>query len=148
MSFIRYQCILHDSGVLFSESWNIYKFKSWDLICEWNIFCRKSELFGALFCMTSLKDLWTKFIAIHEISMHSAWLRSSFLKVLKFLQIKEGDIISRGNQFCRKSELFAPPFFISMLKVLWTKILRHSLDSNAFCMIEENFCQSLEISTN
>ena len=26
-SFIRFQCILHDSGVLFSESWNFYKLK-------------------------------------------------------------------------------------------------------------------------
>ena len=28
LSFIRFQCILHDSGVPFSESWNIYKLKS------------------------------------------------------------------------------------------------------------------------
>ena len=26
-SFITFQCILHDSGVLFSESWNFYKLK-------------------------------------------------------------------------------------------------------------------------
>ena len=86
-SFIRFQCILHDSGVLFSESWNFYK-------------------------------------------------------------LKRGDLISVGNQFCRMSELFGPPFCISILKVLWTQILRHSLDFNAFCMIQEYFFQSLEISTN
>ena len=86
-SFIRFQCILHDSGVLFSESWNFYK-------------------------------------------------------------LKRGDLISGGNQFCRMSELFGPPFCISILKVLWTQILRHSLDFNAFCMIQEYFSQSLEISTN
>ena len=28
-SFIRFQSILHDSGVLFSESWNFYKLKRW-----------------------------------------------------------------------------------------------------------------------
>ena len=27
LSFITFQCILHDSGVLFSESWNFYKLK-------------------------------------------------------------------------------------------------------------------------
>ena len=81
LSFIRFQCILHDSGVLFSESWNFYK-------------------------------------------------------------LKRGDLISWGNQFCRKSELFGPPFCISILKVLWTQILSHSLDFNAFCMIKEYFSQA------
>ena len=85
LSFIRFQCILHDSGVLFSESWNFYK-------------------------------------------------------------LKRGDLISGGNQFCRKSELFGPPFCISILKVLSTQFLRHSLDFNAFCMIQEYFSLSLEIS--
>ena len=142
--------------------------------------------------------------------MYSAWFRSTFLRVLKFLQIKEGgpnfwgepilqkvwiiwssllyfnfksfmdpnsssfirsqcilhdwvvlfsefwnfyklkrgDLISRGNQFCRKSQLFGPPFCISILKVLCTQIFHHSLDFNAFCMIQEYFSQSLEISTN
>ena len=86
-SLIRFQCILHDSGVLFSESWNFYK-------------------------------------------------------------LKRGDLISGWNQFCRMSELFGPPFCISILKVLWTQIHRHSLDFNAFCMIQEYFSQSLEISAN
>ena len=31
----------------------------------------------------------TKFIIIRYVSMHSAWLRSNFHRVLKFLQIKE-----------------------------------------------------------
>ena len=142
--------------------------------------------------------------------MHSGWFRSTFLSVLKFLQIKEegpnflgepilqkvwiiwspllyfnfksflepnsspfisfqwilydpevllsgfwnfyelkrGDLISEENQFCRMSELFGPPFCISILKVLWTQILRHSLDFSPFCMNEEDFSQSPEISTN
>ena len=87
LSLIKFQCILHDSGVLLSGSWNLYKAKS-------------------------------------------------------------GDLISWGNQFCRKSELFGPPFCISILKVLGTQIHRHLLDFNAFCMIQEYFSQSLEISTN
>ena len=84
--FIRFQCILHDSGVLFS--------------------------------------------------------------VIKFLQIKEGELISRGNQFFRKSELFGPPYCISILKVLCTQIFCHSLDFNAFYMIHTYFGQSPEISSN
>ena len=85
--FIRFQCILHDSGVLFSEFWNFYK-------------------------------------------------------------LKMGELIFGGNQFCRKSELLGSPFFISSLKVLWTQIFRDSVDFNAFCMTEEHFSQSFEISTN
>ena len=87
LSFIRFQCILHDWGALSSESWSFY-------------------------------------------------------------QLKMGDLISRANQFCRKSELFGPPFCISIFKVLWTEIHRHSLDFNAFCMIQGYFSQSLEMSTN
>ena len=146
-----------------------------------------------------------KFFVIHESSMHSAWFRSIFLRVLKFLQIKEGgpniwgepvfqkvliiwspllyfnlksfmdqnspsffwfecilhdarvlfsdswnfyklktgDLISVGNQFCRMSELFRPPFCISILKDLWTQIHPNSLDFNAVCMMQEYFSQSL-----
>ena len=45
-SFIRFQSILHESGRLFSESWNFYKLKRGDLISRGNQFCRMSELFG------------------------------------------------------------------------------------------------------
>ena len=84
-TFIRFQCILHDSGIFFSESWNFHKLK---------------------------------------------W----------------GDLISEGNQFCRRSELFGPPFSIWFLKVLEIQIDRHWLDFNAFCEILGYFSQSLEIS--
>ena len=80
LSFIRFQCILHDSGVRFS--------------------------------------------------------------VLNFYKLKRGDLIFAGNHICRKSELFGPPFCISILKVLWTQVLCHSLDFNAFFMIQEYVSQS------
>ena len=86
-SFIRFQSILHDSGVLLQESSNLYK-------------------------------------------------------------LKMGDLISGRNQFCRKSELFGPPFCISILKLSGTQILCDSLDFNAFCMCQKSFCQTSEISTN
>ena len=87
LSFIRFQYILHDSGVLFPESSNFY-------------------------------------------------------------QLKIEDLISGGNQFRRKSELFGLPFSILILKVLWTKTFRDSLYFNAFCMIWECFSQNLQIPTN
>ena len=73
--------------------------------------------------------------------MHSTWLRSTFLRVLKFLKIKKKGPNFLGNQFCRKPELFGRPFFVSILKVSWTQIHGHSLDFNAFCTIQEYFSQ-------
>ena len=87
LSFIRVQCILHDSGLHFSESWN-------------------------------------------------------------FCKLKNGDIISGPNQFCRKSELFGSPFCIWILIVLWTQIFCHSLDFNEFSIIQNYISQSLEIFRN
>ena len=54
-SFIRFQSILHESGILFSETWNFYKLKRGDLISWGNQFCRMSELFGPAFCISVLK---------------------------------------------------------------------------------------------
>ena len=63
-------------------------------------------------------------------------------------QLKSGDLISGRNQFWRMSELFGPPSCISILKVFQTQILHHSLYFNVFCMIQEYFSMSPEISTN
>ena len=82
------------------------------------------------------------------IWMYSAWFRSTFCTVMKFVQIKEGGPNFCEYQFCRKSELFGPPFGIYNLKVLWPEIHSRSLDFNAFCMIHEYISRSLEISTN
>ena len=65
-----------------------------------------------------------------------------------FYKLMRGELISGGNPFFRMSDLFGPPFCISILKVLWTQILRHSLHFSPFCMNQEDFSQSLEISTN
>ena len=46
-SFIRFQCILHDSGVPFSDFWNLDKLKREELISWGNQLCRKSELLGS-----------------------------------------------------------------------------------------------------
>ena len=54
-SLIRFQSILHESGRIFSESWNFYKLKRGDLISGKNQFCRMSELFGPAFCISILK---------------------------------------------------------------------------------------------
>ena len=125
------------------------QFKEWDLISGGNQFCKKSELFGPPFCISILKVFQTQisssFIRFQCI-LHVSGV--SFSESWNFYKIKRGDLISGGNQFCRKSELFARPFCISILKVLSTEFLRHSWDFNAFYMIQEYFSQGLEISSN
>ena len=55
LSFIRFQSILHEWGILFSESWNFYNLKRGDLISGGNQFFRMTELFAALFCILILR---------------------------------------------------------------------------------------------
>ena len=78
--------------------------------------------------------------------MQFVWFRSTFLRVLKFLQLKEWGLISAENQFCRKSELFGttPPFCISISKVFWTQTFGHSLDFNAFLWFRNTFLRFLK----
>ena len=146
-SFIRFQCILHDQGVLFTESWNLNILKKGDLISGGNPFCRKSELFGPPFCISILKVFQTQ-ILCYSLDINAfCMIRSTFQERWNFYKLKSGDLISGGNQFCRKSYLFRPHFCIWILKNWWTQFLRHSLGFNAFCMIKEHFSQSLESST-
>ena len=85
------------------------------------------------------------FISFQCIFSDSGVLLPGFSNLYKLMR---GHLISGGNQFCRMSELSGPHFCISILKVLWTQIHRHSLDFNAFFMIQEYFFQSPQISTN
>ena len=71
-----------------------------------------------------------------------------FSEFWNFHKLKRGNLISGGNKFYRKFELFRAPFCITILKILWTQILSHSLDFNEFCMIKEYLSQAFEISTN
>ena len=88
-SLIRFQCLVADSGVLFSESLNFYKLKRLDLISGGNQFCRMSEIFGPSSVFQFWKFYDAKFFIINYIWMHYTWFRSTFLRALKFLQIKE-----------------------------------------------------------
>ena len=164
-SFIRFQCIPHDWGVLFSQFWNFYKLKRGHLVSGGNQFCRKlkrgdlisggnqfsikSELFGPPFCISILKVLQTQILR-HSLDIYAFCMIQEYCsQTLKISRNKwGGDLISGGNQFWRKSELFGPPFCISIWKVLWNQIHCNLLDFNAFCMIDEYFSESLQISTN
>ena len=148
LPFIRFQCILDDSGVLFSESWNFYKLKKRDLISGMKRIWRNSEVLGNQFCISILQVLRTHILchSLDQCILHDSGVL--FSVSWNFYKLKNGDLISGGNQFRRKSELFGQPFCSSILKVLLTQILGHSLDFNSFYMVQDNFYQSLEISTN
>ena len=85
------------------------------------------------------------FLTFQCILYHSKVLLSGFSN---FCKLKSGDLISGGRQFCRMSELSGPPFCFTILKVFYTQIFRHSLDFSPFCMNQEDFSKSPEISTN
>ena len=75
--FIRFQCIPHDSGVLFSESSNFYKLKKVDLISGGNQFYRESELFASLFYIWILKVLETQ-IPRHLLDLNAFCMIKEF----------------------------------------------------------------------
>ena len=143
LSFIRFQWIFHDWRVLFSVFGNFCKLKRGDLVSGGNLFWRKSELFGPLFCISILKVLSTEFIrpSLDFTTFYTIQESSNLYK------LKKAHVISGGNQFGRKSELFGPHFYIQILKSLSTDFFCHSLVFNVFLMIQDYFSQSFEIST-
>ena len=80
--------------------------------------------------------------------MRSAWFTSMFLRVFKFLQIKEGGPNFLGEPILQKIWIIWFALLYFNLKILWTQFIRHSLDFKAFCRIQEHFSESFEISTN
>ena len=149
-SFIRFQCILYDPGLLLSGFSNLYKLKSGDLISGGGgpIFQNVWIIWSPLLYL-SLKNPRdpTSLSFIRFQSILHEWGRL-LSESWNFYKLRRGELISGGNPFFRMSDLFGPLFCISILKVLWTQILRHSLHFSPFCMNQEDFSQSLEISTN
>ena len=147
--FIRFQCILHDSGVLISEVWNFYKLKRGNLISRGKEFLRKVWIMWWPLLYFNFKSFMEP---NHSSLIRFQWILHNwgvlFSESRNFYKLKRGDLISWGKQFCRMYELFGLFFCISILKVLSTQLLRDSLDFNAVCMIEQSFSQSLEFSTN
>ena len=91
LSLYRFQCILHDSGVLFSESWNFYKLKRRDLISGGNQFCRISELFGAshlYFNFKSFMELNCSSITRFQCILHDSGVL--FSEPWNFFKLKMG----------------------------------------------------------
>ena len=117
-SFIRFQWILHDSGVLFSEWSSFYKWITrganfqGEPILQ-NVWIIWSPLLYFNF-KTFLDPNSLPFVRFQYFLHDSGVLFSEYSKLCK---LKREDLISGGSQFCGKSELFGPPFYISIFKV-------------------------------
>ena len=117
-SFIRFQCILHNSGVFLSESWNFYKFKQGGPNFWVEPIFQKDWIVWSLILYFNFKSFTNpnslSFI-ISQCILHDSGV--FFWESWDFYKFKRRDLISAGNQFCRKSELFGPHFCFSILKV-------------------------------
>ena len=150
LSFIRFQCILYSPGLSLSDFWNLYQLERGRPNFWWvEAIQQKDWVIWASFQYLNFKSFkdpdplsFLRFPCIlHNSGVH-------FSKSWNFFKLKRRDLISGRDQFCRKSELFDPPFCISILKISGTKILFHSLDFNAFFTAQKSFCQVSEISAN
>ena len=116
-SFIRFDWILHESAELLSYFQNFLKFKRRDLI-SW----REPTLLNRWIIWFPL--LYFSFKKLNDLSSSSFvrfdWIQQYFFHILKISpNWRRGDLISRGNQFCRTADSFSTPFCISVLES-WT----------------------------
>ena len=111
--FISFQWSLFDSKVLLSGFSNFCKLRRGDLISGVNQFCRMSELFGPPFLYFNFKSFLdansSPFISFQCILYNWGVVLSGFSN---FYKLRSGALMSGGNQFCRISGLFGPPFCI------------------------------------
>ena len=113
-SFIRFQCILYDSAVLFSGFWNFLKLKRGGLIYCWEPILQNSWIICSpllYFNFRNLKDPnSSSFIRFQCILHDSAVLFPNFWNLLK---LKRSLFFGGTNS---AELLFGPPFCISILE--------------------------------
>ena len=116
-SFIRFQSILHERKTFFRVLKFLQIKDGGPNFCGEPILQNVWITWSPLLYL-NLKSLmdpnsW-RFITLQFILDESGRL---FSESLNFCNLRRGDRISGGNQFCRMSELFIPPFYISILKL-------------------------------
>ena len=149
LSSSRFQCILHDSAVLFLVFSNFLKLKMGELISWGELILQNGWIIWSpllYFNFKSLRDPNSSSSSRFQcILLDSAGLFSVFSN---FLKLRMGELISWGNQFCRTAELFGPPLCIWILKIWGILILRHPVDFSAFYTTQQYFSQLFQISSN
>ena len=145
----RFQCILHDSAVLFSVFSNFLKLKRGDLISWGEPILQNGWIIWSpllYFNFKNLRDPNSSSSSRFQCILHDSAVVFSFFWY--FLKLKRGYLISWRDQFCRTAELFGPPFSISIFKIWAIQILHHPVDFNAFYSIMQYFSHFLQISSN
>ena len=101
------------------------------------------------FCISILR-IWRTQILGHSLDFQEFYMiQQPFSRIFKISSnLGGGTYFLWGNQFCRTVELFGPPFCISLLRILWNQILRHSLYFNQFYIIQQFPSHIFKISSN
>ena len=98
LSFIRFQCVLQDSDVLFKDFWNFEKLNRRDVI-SWGepILLHCWIIWSPLlyFNIKSFKDPTSSSFLRFQCSMHDSGVLFSYF--YNFRKLKRGDLVSWGN---------------------------------------------------
>ena len=109
-SFIRFQRNLHDSGIPFSNFWNSYKLKPGNRISWGQPILKKVWIIWypiLYFNFKSFKDPNSFSFIRFQCILHDWGI--PFSDSLKFLQIKEGDLIFWGTNSAESVNYLVPP---------------------------------------
>ena len=104
LSFIRFQCILYDSGVPFPAFWKFIKLKMGDLISWGEPILQNGWIIWSPFLhfnLSSLKDLNCLPFVRFQCVLHEALVLFSGFS--NFLKLKRGDAISWGQPIQQNS---------------------------------------------
>ena len=110
LSFIRYQYILHVSGVLFSESWNFYQLKKGDLISGGQPILQKVWIISSpllYFNFKSFMDPNSSSFIRFQCIQHDSWVL--FSECCNFFKLDRGDLILGGTNFAESLNSLVPP---------------------------------------
>ena len=138
MFLIKFQCILYDSEDVFSCFSNFYELKRRDLVSGGNQFCRTAELFSPLFCISVLKVSRTQVLFnLLDFNAFSMIQEEVFSDFWNFYKLRRGDLICWGERILQNGWLIWSLHLYFNFKSFTYRNLRHSLDLNAFCIIQE-----------
>ena len=119
-SFIRFQCILHDSAILFKFP-QIKKggivFLGWRGVVggRGHQFCETAELFVPPPPLYFILKIWSTEILCHSLDFNAFYMITEYFSqfLFKFLKIKEREpnLLGRINSVKRLNYLVAPSLF-------------------------------------
>ena len=129
----RFQCILHDSAVLFAVFSKFLKLKRGELISCGEPILQNGWIIESPLVYFNFKNLRdpnsSSSSRFQCILQDSAVLFSVFAN---FLKLKRGNLISWGEPILQNGWIIWSPFCISILKIWGILILRDRVDFNAF----------------